>query len=77
MLYFPVSVASMGLGVLDMVEAGNIQSLLLPYGLGLLAATIVTYLSYQWLSSLVQKGRLWKFSIYCLCLGLFVLFYFR
>lgn len=77
MLYFPVSVASMGLGVLDLFEAGNISSLLLPYIVGLGAAGIVTYFSYQWLSELVQKGKLWKFSIYCLCLGIFVLIYFR
>ncbi len=77
MLYFPVSVASMGLGLLDLMEAGNISSLLLPYFVGLLFASLVTYFSYQWLSDWVKKGKLWKFSIYCLCLGIFVLFYFR
>ena len=77
MLYFPVSVASMGLGLLDLIDAGNIGSLLFPYFIGLLFSLIVTYFSYQWLSNWVKKGKLWKFSIYCLCLGLFVLFYFR
>lgn len=77
MLYFPVSVASMGLGVLDILEAGNLNSLLLPYTLGLIAAGIVTFFSYQWLSELVKKGKLWKFSIYCFCLAIFVLIYFR
>ena len=77
MLYFPVSVASMGMGVLDLVKEGNIGSLLLPYTLGLIAAAIVTYFTYSWLSELVKKGKLWKFSIYCLILGIFVLFYFR
>lgn len=77
MLYFPVSIASMGLGILDILEAGNISNLLLPYTLGLIASGIVTYFSYQWLSNWVKKGHLWKFSIYCLILGIFVLFYFR
>lgn len=77
MLYFPVSVASMGLGVIDMMKDGNVANLLLPYGAGLIAAGIVTYFSYKWLSSLVQKGKLWKFSIYCFCLAIFVLIYFR
>jgi len=77
MLYFPVGIASMGLGVLDLLEAGNIGSLLLPYLAGLVAAGIVTYFTYRWLSNLVQKGRLWKFSIYCFCLAIFVLIYFR
>jgi len=77
MLYFPVSVASMGLGLLDMIEAGNFTNLLLPYTCGLIASGIVTYFSYQWLSNWVKKGKLWKFSIYCLILGIFVLIYFR
>lgn len=77
MLYLPVSVASMGLGVFDLLESGNLTTLFIPYTLGLLAAGIVTYFSYRWLSKLVQNGKLWKFSIYCFFLSLFVLFYFR
>ena len=77
MLYFPVSVASMLLGVKDLIELPNINELILPYTLGMIAAGIVTFFSYKWLSSLVKKGKLWKFSIYCLLLGIFVLIYFR
>lgn len=77
MLYFPVSVASMGLGVLDFIETPASTNLLAPYLLGMLAAGIVTYFSYKWLSDLVKKGKLWKFSIYCLCLALFIFIYFR
>ena len=63
MLYFPVS--------------DNITSLVLPYTAGLIASGIVTYFAYRWLSNWVKKGQLWKFSIYCLTLGIFVLFFFR
>lgn len=77
MLYFPVSVASMILGVKDLVNTPNINELMLPYFLGMIAAMVVTYFSYKWLSDWVKKGKLWKFSIYCLILGIFVLFYFR
>ena len=77
MLYFPVSVASMGLGVVDLFQDGNLSNLLLPYTLGMIAACIVTYFSYRWLSSLVKRGKLWKFSIYCFILAIFVLIYFR
>jgi undecaprenyl-diphosphatase len=76
-LYFPVSIASMILGVKDLLEAPNLNTLVLPYTLGMIAALIVTYFSYKWLSDWVKKGKLWKFSIYCLLLGIFVLFYFR
>ena len=77
MLYFPVSIASMILGIKDLLEASNLNALIFPYTLGMIAAGIVTYFSYQWLSNWVKKGKLWKFSIYCLLLGIFVLIYFR
>lgn len=77
MLYFPVSVASMLLGIKDLMEMPNLNSLILPYTCGLVSAGIITYFSYQWLSDWVKKGKLWKFSIYCLILGIFVLIYFR
>ena len=76
-LYFPVSIASMALGVKDLIGTPNINNLLLPYGCGLLAALIVTYFSYKWLSNIVKNGNLWKFSIYCLILAIFILIYFR
>ena len=59
----------MGLGVFDLIDSGNLDTLLLPYTLGMLAAGIVTYFSYKWLSKLVQNGKLWKFSIYCFFLS--------
>ena len=77
MLYFPVSIASMGLGVFDIIEAGNINELLIPYTVGMIAAGIVTYFSYKWLSEWVKKGKLWKFSLYCLLLVIFIFIYFR
>ena len=77
MLYFPVSIASMALGVFDIIEAGNLSSLLMPYTLGMIAAGIVTFFSYKWLSEWVKKGQLWKFSLYCLLLVMFIFIYFR
>ena len=76
MLYFPPSIASMILGVKDIISAGNLSSILLPYTLGFIASLIVTYFAYKWLSELVKKGKLWKFSIYCIIMGLFTIIYF-
>lgn len=76
-LYFPVSVATMILGISDLANTTELSSLLLPYGLGMLAAGIITYFSYTWLSNWVKKGKLWKFSIYCLVLAIFIFIYFR
>ncbi len=75
MLYFPVSLGTMLLKAPDLINAE--VSLLLPYLIGMVVALIVTYFSYQWLSNIVKKGKLWKFSIYCLILALFIFIYFR
>ncbi len=77
MLYFPVSVASFGLSSIDVIKSGLDSSLLIGYVLGLLAAFGATYVTYNWLSNIVKKNGLWKFSIYCLAVAIFVLIYFR
>ena len=76
-LYFPISLATMVLGVSDIIQAGNLSTVALPYLCGLIAACIVTYFSYRWLSEIVKRGNLWKFSIYCVCLAIFIFIYFR
>lgn len=76
-LYFPISAATMLLGVIDIINAGNINELIIPYFSGLVAAGIVTYFSYKWLSKMVRNGKLWKFSIYCIFLAIFIFIYFR
>ena len=76
-LYFPISVGTMLLGVKDIIDAGNLSTVALPYFLGMVAAGIVTYFSYRWLSEIVKRGNLWKFSIYCVFLAIFIFIYFR
>lgn len=77
MLYFPVSVAAMGLGVKDMLNTPNMPSLILPYAIGMVIALVITLFSYEWLSNTVKKGKLVYFSIYCLLLAAFIFIYFR
>ena len=76
-LYFPVSVATMILGVSDLVNTAELSSMLVPYLIGMIAAGLVTYFSYRWLSNWVKNGKLWKFSIYCVILAIFIFIYFR
>jgi len=75
MLYFPVSFGTMLLKAPDLINTPT--SLLLPYLCGMAAALIITYFSYKWLSNMVKRGKLWKFSIYCLCLAFFIFIWFR
>ena len=76
MLYFPVSIATMLLGVKDIIEVGITTKLLINYFIGMIFAFIFTFLTYKILSECVKKGKLWKFSIYLIILGIFVLIYF-
>lgn len=73
MLYFPVSIATFALSVIDIIKEGNISELIVPYGLGMIAAGIVTYFATEWLFKEVKNGKLWKFAIYCVFIGLFTL----
>lgn len=77
MLYFPVSIVAMGLGIFDILKDPNLSTIIIPYILGMLAAGIITYFAYKWLSKLVKEGKLIGFAIYCVIIGLFVLYYFR
>lgn len=76
LLYFPVSVGSMILGASDLLSS-NEASMIGPYLLGTVAAGIVTFFSYKWLSDIVKKGKLIYFSIYCMLLSIFIMIYFR
>jgi len=69
-LYIPISVATMILGTKDLINTPNINSLILPYLLGLIASTIVTYFSLKWFKKIMLKGKLIYFAIYCFILGL-------
>lgn len=75
-LYFPVSVGAMILGLSDLTSSSEI-ALIIPYISGAIASMIVTYFSYKWLSNWVKKGKLAYFSIYCVLLSLFIFIYFR
>ena len=77
MLYFPVSVGTLILGVSDLANTSELSSMLVPYLVGMIAAGVITFFSYKWLSNWVKKGSLWKFSIYCVILALFIFIYFR
>ncbi len=76
-MYFPVSIASFGLSAIDIIKDNTLNSVLAPYMIGFICSLVVTYFAYLWLSKIVEKGKVWKFSIYCLLMGLFTLIYFR
>ena len=76
MLYFPVSIATMLLGVKDFITGGIVVSLLGYYVLGMIFSFIFTYVAHKWLVNVVEKGKLWHFSLYLFLVSIFTIIYF-
>ena len=75
MLYMPISIATIILGLKDFVNKANINSFILPYFLGMIASFIFTYFSLKWFIKIIKKGKLIYFSVYCLIIGLLVILF--
>lgn len=73
MLYLPVSIGSFILSIKDLINIDT--NLIIPYIIGFTATTIMTYFASLWFFDIVKKGKLYKFSIYLLILGLVVLIF--
>lgn len=72
MLYIPMSIAAMALEVTDLKIEIN---LLFNYFIAVLVAGVVTFLVTKWFRKIVNEGKLIYFSIYCLIVGLLVIFF--
>ena len=77
MLYFPISLATIVLGIKDLSLTPNLNEMLLPYFIGFISAGIITFLTYKWLIKIVKKNKLWIFSIYCFLLSIFIFIYYN
>lgn len=75
MLYLPISMATMALGVKDLINTPNIGGLVMPYTLGMIASCIITYFSAKWFINIMKKGKLGYFALYCLIVGILVILF--
>lgn len=75
MLYIPISVATMLLGVKDMMAANLEAVTYLYYFAGMVVAGVVTYFSTLWFRDVVKKGKLIYFVWYCLLAGILVILF--
>ncbi len=54
----------------DLCKEGNTSgNSILELAVGFAVSAVVGYFSIKWLVSLLQRGRFWRFGIYCLSLG--------
>lgn len=73
MLYLPVSIGSFLLSVKDLLTVSS--TLVVPYAVGFVVTLVMTYIASLWFFGIVKKGKLWKFSVYLIILGLFILLF--
>lgn len=76
MLYIPISIATMILGVSDLFKSGNLGELFVPYSLSMIASAIVTFYSAKLFINAFKNNKLIYFSVYCFIIGLVVFFAF-
>ena len=75
MLYIPISIASLMLGIKDFFSNPNLNMLFIPYFVSMIISGIVTYFSAKIFINIFKKGKVIYFSIYCFLLGLIVILF--
>lgn len=74
-LYIPISLATMVLGIKDLIELNPDFELLICYISAFIASLIVTYFSARWFKDIIKKGKLIYFVLYCLIVGTLVILF--
>ena len=64
----------LGAGILQLRYLGEISIQMLPLFLGFLSAFISGYIIIKWLIKIISNQHLWKFSYYCIFVGLLCIF---
>lgn len=72
MLYIPISLATMLLGMTDLIDSNISMNLWISYALATCVSGIVTYFATKWFNGIMKKGKLVYFVWYCLIVGLLV-----
>ncbi|WP_373231065.1 undecaprenyl-diphosphate phosphatase [Cohnella sp.] len=77
MLYIPVSLGGLVLGVSDMANDPDRSTLFIPYVIAFLTTLFVTYFAMRWFMNIMAKGNLIYFSYYCFIVGILLLIFMR
>ncbi len=75
LLYIPISIATMILGIKDLLGSNLNTITIIMYLIATLLAGIVTYFATKWFKNIVKNGKLIYFVIYCLIVGLTVILF--
>ncbi|OWA35315.1 UDP pyrophosphate phosphatase [Saccharibacillus sp. O16] len=75
MLYIPISLGAIVLGLPDIRKASEAPGMMGPYVLAFIATLIVTYFAMRWFMGIMAKGNLKYFSYYCFVVGILLLIF--
>lgn len=75
MLYIPVSLGGLVLGISDITQDPNRAELAIPYISAFIVTMIVTYFSMRWLMHIMARGNLSYFAYYCFAVGILMLIF--
>ncbi|MEJ8307389.1 undecaprenyl-diphosphate phosphatase [Saccharibacillus sacchari] len=75
MLYIPVSLGAIVMGLPDIISTSEAPGMLLPYVLAFVATLIVTYFAMKWFMGIMAKGNLKYFAYYCFIVGILLLIF--
>ena len=73
LMMIPIMLAAGLLASLDVIRTSDLESTLLIFIPGFIAAALTGYLAIRWLLRYLMQHTLYDFAIYCVALGLFVL----
>jgi len=76
MLYIPVSLGGVILGLSDFLGEPNKADLLIPYLAAFIATIFMTYFALKWFMGIMKNGKLVYFTYYCFIVGALLLIFF-
>lgn len=74
-LYIPISLATMVLGIKDLIELRPNFNMLMLYFASFISSLIITYFSARWFKDIIKNGKLIYFVYYCLIIGTLVILF--
>jgi undecaprenyl-diphosphatase UppP len=75
MLYIPISLATMILGVKNFLSSNITVEIIAYYLIGMVAAFVMTLFATKWFNKIINKGKLIYFVIYCIIIGTSVILF--
>lgn len=74
-LYIPISIATMILGVKDLIDANLSVIQYVYYFISMIISFVITYISTKWFKNIVRNGKLIYFVIYCIVVGSLIIIF--